>query len=164
MVLNLSLGFQNLTIKASDPRNRVYSLFLADTVHITNDGAACMTDFEKDLESISYTFGDDEDEDDSTRVTKKDTGVPTRGAVLENQLRQNEDKVELETKRKTHQQDLFDKIQREGLARYTRGKNSASENVVAVFKKFESYRAGAPFPKNAANLKVILFCIWKVLY
>ncbi len=160
MILNLSLGFQNLTCKASDPRNRVYALFLADSVHITKDGAVCLTDFEKDLESISYTFGDDDEEDDdSTKVSKKETILPTRGAILENQLRQNEDKADQENKRRTHQQDLFDKIQRDGLARYTKGKDSTVEDVVAVFKKFESYRAGTPFPKNVANLKVyFIYC------
>lgn len=159
MIINLTLGFQNLSNKSSDHRNRTYSLFLGDTVQITKDGPVLLTNYDKALESISYNDGEDE-EDDSTRVAKKESVLPTRGAILENQLRKNEDKAELDNKRKSHQQELFEKRQQDGLARWAGRKDAAAAEKELVFKKFESYRTGVPLPRNVGSLKVWLFCLF----
>ncbi|KAJ3359746.1 FACT complex subunit spt16 [Kappamyces sp. JEL0680] len=150
MVINLTLGFQNLDNQSSDSRNRVYALLLGDTVQITDAGAVLLTDYDKALDSITYTFG--EDEDDETKVVEQT--LPKRGAILDSQLRNSDSRAELENKRRLHQQELFDKRQADGLSRWSGGKDESAQHNTVVFKKFESYRKDVPLPRNVGSLKV----------
>eukprot|EP00842_Homolaphlyctis_polyrhiza_P000747 jgi/Hompol1/1673/HPOL_002486-RA len=59
MTLNLAIGFQGLeNPKATSNKNKTYALFLADTVCVTPNGAIIFEDADKDLDAISYTFGE----------------------------------------------------------------------------------------------------------
>ncbi|KAI8060590.1 FACT complex subunit-domain-containing protein [Gongronella butleri] len=84
MVFNLALGFENLENKdASDPKAKIYALYLVDTVRVTNDLPVVLTDSTKRLGDISFFFGDDNadeqevkdemdiDDDDDVVETKK---------------------------------------------------------------------------------------------
>lgn len=108
-----------------------------------------LTDADTSLEVISYTFG--EEEDDETKVQGR---TARRGAVIENQLRGNEDRAEMETRRRDHQKQLMDKLQEEGLAKYSNRTESEAATRKAVFKKFECYRKDVPLPRVVANLQV----------
>lgn len=149
MILNVTLGFFNLENNSKDPRNKIYALFLGDTIQVTPNGAVLLTDYEKDLAAITYTFGEDEDEEDTKILIK----LPKRGTAVDSQ-RKSDDRVGGESKRKLHQAELFEKIQSEGIARYAGDAEGSSEKTVAVFKKFESYRKDMPLPKNVSQLKV----------
>ena len=64
MILNLSLGFSNLQVKnAKDVKSKVYALILADTIQMTSNTPLVLTHCDKELSSISYMMGD-QDEDD----------------------------------------------------------------------------------------------------
>ena len=59
MVFNLTVGFQNLEIPdESDPKKKVYSLLLGDTVVIEEGAAKVLTEsVASDLDSIIYNLG-----------------------------------------------------------------------------------------------------------
>jgi nucleosome binding factor SPN SPT16 subunit len=57
MLLNLTVGFQNLKISSSDPKGGVYSLFLGDTIQVTNAEPVVFTEADKALSSISFVLG-----------------------------------------------------------------------------------------------------------
>jgi nucleosome binding factor SPN SPT16 subunit len=124
---------------------------LGDTIRITQQGAVLLTEFDKAVESITYTFNDDEDDD--TKIVEQ---LPKRGAILENQLRNTENRADVENRRKNHQEDLFDKRQSEGIARWSGGKDAGVAKQIAVFRKFESYRRDVPLPRNVGTLKVLI--------
>jgi nucleosome binding factor SPN SPT16 subunit len=115
---------------------------------VTDGEPDFLTRVETDLSIISYTFGDDED--DETKVAPL---APRRGAILESQLRNNEDKAELESKRRDHQKEIFDALQKAGLEKFAKGAESSVEKKKAVFKKFEAYRKDAALPKMVSTLK-----------
>lgn len=154
MILNVTLGFQNLENQSNDSKNKVYSLFLGDTVQVTQSDPIILTEADKQLSVISYTFGDEDEEDDATKITE----LPRkRGAILESQLRSNEDRAENEAKRKAHQKSLHEKRLKDGLARFSETQDSGVEKQKLAFKKFESYRKDAPLPPNVSELKVVSF-------
>ncbi|KAJ3276374.1 FACT complex subunit spt16 [Terramyces sp. JEL0728] len=151
MVLNLVIGFQNLENKSSDPKNKVYSLLLGDTVQVTDDEPTILTEVDKDLSVISYTFGEEDDEETKiVEVTSK------RGAILDSQLRKNESREDSLNKRAAHQKALAEKRHQEGLARYSGGKDGASEKQEVTFKKFESYRKETLIPKTNSDLRIVV--------
>jgi nucleosome binding factor SPN SPT16 subunit len=135
MILNIAIGFQNLTLDGVEGKNNIYSLFIADTVHIRDDEVIVLTEAEKELSTISYSFGDDDEEEEKEIIGKR------RGAILESQLRNNEDRAERDARRKEHQKRLSEQRHKEGLERFVDG-TEKKEKVKAVFKKFESYRPG----------------------
>ncbi|KAL6523412.1 FACT complex subunit spt16 [Orobanche gracilis] len=64
MVFNVSLGLQNLQVKTSNPKRQNFSLLLADTVIVKDNGhdiatGVCL----KTFEDVSYSFNEDEEED-----------------------------------------------------------------------------------------------------
>ncbi|KAJ3000085.1 FACT complex subunit spt16 [Globomyces sp. JEL0801] len=151
MIMNFGIGFQNIENSSTDPRNKVYSLWLADTIQITDTGVVVLTDVEKELSKISYTSADDEEEEEKAVIT-----LPKRGAILESQLRNNEDRADNTNKRKMHQKALIEKRMAEGLAKYSESGDGKAEKELAVFKKFESYRKDAYLPKTIGDLKIIV--------
>nr|GEX00042.1 FACT complex subunit SPT16-like [Tanacetum cinerariifolium] len=57
MVLNVSLGFQNLQSKSSEAKSQNYALLLADTVLVTEIGCKVVTSFStKAYEDVAYSF------------------------------------------------------------------------------------------------------------
>ena len=149
MVLNLAIGFEKVPM--SDSKD-VYAIFLADTVRIKEDSCQVLTDVDKDLGSISYTFGDDEDEEELS-----DNGG-RRGAILATKRRSALQQVDAEElqKRKEHQKKLANERQEAGLAKYSgKGDRTESEKK-AVFKKFESYRKEAQLPDYVGDLRIHL--------
>ncbi|KAJ1332209.1 hypothetical protein BSLG_008871 [Batrachochytrium salamandrivorans] len=86
MTFNLAIGFQNLVnSKSKDVKGKLYSLYLADTIQITNSAAVVLSEVDKDLGSISYAFGNDSDEDEAKVV--KHLPKSRGGAVIESKLR-----------------------------------------------------------------------------
>ncbi|KAK6094527.1 FACT complex subunit spt16 [Batrachochytrium dendrobatidis] len=155
MTFNLSIGFQGLVNpKSKDSKGKLYSLYLADTVQITNGTALVLSEIEKDLGSISYAFGDDE-EDDEVKIVEN---LPkTRGgAVIESKLRHESDRATAEQRRRLHQKQLAQSRQEEGLSRYSENKDDKLKVQQAVFRKFESYRKDSQLPRNINELKILV--------
>jgi nucleosome binding factor SPN SPT16 subunit len=57
MTLNVTIGFSNIQNESSDPKNKNYSLFIGDTIQVTDDAPVLLTKVDKNLSVISYTFG-----------------------------------------------------------------------------------------------------------
>ncbi|KAF3657988.1 FACT complex subunit SPT16 [Capsicum annuum] len=74
MVFNVSLGFHNLQAETTAEKSRNFSLLLADTVIVSNEGHEVVTHLStKALKDVAYSFNEDEEEEevnvktDSTR-------------------------------------------------------------------------------------------------
>ncbi|KAJ1339694.1 hypothetical protein BSLG_005727 [Batrachochytrium salamandrivorans] len=143
-------GFVDSSTQKQRFKEKLYSLYLADTVQITNGTALVLSENRKDLGSISYAFGDDE-EDDEVKIVEN---LPkTRGgAVIESKLRHESDRATAEQRRRLHQQ-LAQSRQEEGLSRYSENKDDKLKVQQAVFRKFESYRKDSQLPRNINELK-----------
>ncbi|KAJ3025663.1 UNVERIFIED_CONTAM: FACT complex subunit spt16 [Siphonaria sp. JEL0065] len=155
MTVNLSLGFQNIVNTESDgkdPRNKVYSLLLADTVRITKDEPVYLTIYDRDFKDISWEMNDEDDEPaaDSKKSAAK---IPT--AVLKTKLRNDEDEMTNEQRRTLHQKELADARHAEGLARYSEG-GAAKALEKAAFRKFECYRKETLLPKAVEQLRIVV--------
>ena len=121
---------------------------------LVHDTPEILTAADKSLEVISYTFGDEEsDQDDETKVVGRNA---RRGALIENQLRGGENRAETESKRRDHQKELMDALQQSGLEKYSNRAESETAARKAVFKKFECYRKDVPLPRVVANLQVTI--------
>ncbi|KAI8915126.1 FACT complex subunit-domain-containing protein [Entophlyctis helioformis] len=154
MIINLAIGFQGLeNTKASDARGKTYALFLADTVQVTNDAAVVLTEVSKDLGSISYTFGDDED---SVKEKVVEVLPKKRGAVIESKLRDESDRATSEQKRRLHQKQLAKQRHDEGISRFSDGKDGKQQVKKAIFSKFDSYKKESQLPSNISEMRIII--------
>ncbi|XP_009615496.1 FACT complex subunit SPT16-like [Nicotiana tomentosiformis] len=69
MVFNVSLGFQNLQTETSKEKSRNFSLLLADTIIVTNDGREVVTQLSsKALKDVAYSFNEEEEEEEEVKV------------------------------------------------------------------------------------------------
>lgn len=184
MVFNVILGFQNLVIadseKNKDPRARVYSLLLADTVLVgAGDSATVLTDAAPSAaKEISYFFKDKDDDDDEDEVkavsskaaAKELAARPERkvtrnsGVILKSKLR-NEgagDEVTADQRRREHQQQLAQQVQAAGAARFAAkgdGDDSATGGKAAqarIVRKFESYKKEGQLPREVKECRIVV--------
>ncbi|KAL2914305.1 FACT complex subunit spt16 [Polyrhizophydium stewartii] len=154
MTLNLAIGFQSLeNPQASDSKNKVYALYLADTILVTAGRAEVLTEVEKELDAITYTFGD---EDDGQNEKLAEPLPKKRGAVIDSKLRDESDRLNAEQKRRMHQKQLAHARQEDGLARYSDGKDGRQQARQSVFRKFESYRKENQLPRNVGELRILV--------
>ncbi|KAH6562888.1 hypothetical protein BASA62_008889 [Batrachochytrium salamandrivorans] len=155
MTFNLAIGFQNLVnSKSKDVKGKLYSLYLADTIQITNSAAVVLSEVDKDLGSISYAFGNDSDEDEAKVV--KHLPKSRGGAVIESKLRHESDRATTEQRRKLHQKELAQSRQNEGLSRYSENKDGKQKVQQAVVRRFESYRKESQLPRNIGELRILV--------
>ncbi|KAI9352706.1 FACT complex subunit-domain-containing protein [Obelidium mucronatum] len=155
MTINLSLGFQNIENTESngkDPRNKVYSLLLADTVRVTKAEPVYLTNYDRDFKDISWEMND---EDDEPAVDNKKSAAKIPTAVLKTKLRNDEDEMTNEQRRTLHQKELADARHAEGLARYSEG-GAAKALEKAAFRKFECYRKETLLPKAVEQLRIVV--------
>ncbi|ORY48261.1 SPT16-domain-containing protein [Rhizoclosmatium globosum] len=147
MTVNLSLGFQNIENTDSDgkdPRNKIYSLLLADTIRITKEAPVFLTNFDRDFKDISWEMNDEDEEPVAEK--KSSTKVPT--AVLKTKLRNDEDEMTNEQRRALHQKELAE-------ARHAEG-GAAKALEKAAFRKFECYRKETLLPKAVEQLRIVV--------
>ncbi|KAJ3168124.1 FACT complex subunit spt16 [Irineochytrium annulatum] len=160
MVVNLSLGFQNLeNPETKDSRNKVYSLLVSDVIHITSDGPKTLTEFDKDFKEISWEMNDDEEEEafvENGGDGKKGRGAaigksPAKAAKAKPKWDPDESN---EAKRARHQKELAAQRNEEGRQRFVEGKDAGKALEKATFKKFECYRKENNLPKNVEQLRI----------
>ncbi|KAJ3410484.1 FACT complex subunit spt16 [Chytridiales sp. JEL 0842] len=159
MIINLSLGFQNLENtedKTGNSRNKVYSLLIADTVRVTKDAPLILSQFDKEFKDISWEMND-EDED---QAVKKEKAAARNGnsALLKTKLRGDDREEELtnEQRRAQHQKQLADERNKEGLARFSEGADPAKALERATFRKFECYKKESLLPKVVDQLRIVV--------
>ncbi|KAJ3071143.1 FACT complex subunit spt16 [Podochytrium sp. JEL0797] len=155
MTLNVSVGFHNLENTESsnkDPRNKIYSMLLADTIRLTKEAPVYLTNYDRDFKDISWEMNDSDEEvvvDTKKAVAK----IPT--AVLKSKLRNDEGEMTNEQRRSLHQKELADQRHAEGLARFSEG-GAAKELEKAAFRKFECYRKETLLPKAVEQLRIVV--------
>ncbi|CAL1704256.1 unnamed protein product [Somion occarium] len=170
MVLNLALGFQDL-----EEDGKKYALHLVDTVHVTGDDkAVCLTTGVKSIKDTMF-FLNQEPEDNvkaskpakKVRTTKQGANgnvSPVKnktagGKVLRNKTRgsAHEEQVQSAIARiAEHQRDLHERLQQEGLARFSEGGGGVGGKEGKGWKRFQSYKGEAALPKEVENLRVLV--------
>ncbi|KAL8545355.1 hypothetical protein ACS0TY_005507 [Phlomoides rotata] len=102
MAFNVSLGFQNLESKTSNSKSHNFSLLLADTVIVKEDGREVATlACSKAIKDIAYSFKEDEEE-----VPKvKRESIP-KDLFSKATLRSDNGEISKEELRKQHQAEL----------------------------------------------------------
>ncbi|KAI8834781.1 FACT complex subunit SPT16 N-terminal lobe domain-containing protein [Chytriomyces cf. hyalinus JEL632] len=154
MTVNLSVGFHNIDnsdSQSKDPRNKTYSLLLADTIRITKDAPVFLTEFDRDFKDISWEMNEDEDE--IVAETKSAPKLPT--AVLKSKLRNEDEEMTNEQRRALHQKELADQRQADGLQRFAEG-GGAKSLEKAQFRKFECYRKETLLPRSVDQLRIMV--------
>ncbi|AAS53040.2 AER360Cp [Eremothecium gossypii ATCC 10895] len=156
---NISLGFNNLK---DSKTGASYALQLADTVQLTSGGPKVLTNYTKSRSQISFYFNN---EDDGTTKVKseesKTASIPTKpdpkSKILRSKLR-GESRAEDDEKeqiRKENQRKLHEKLQREGLLRFTdTDAADKDQKPVVHFKKYESYVRETQIPNTVRDLRI----------
>ncbi|XP_059313362.1 FACT complex subunit SPT16-like [Lycium ferocissimum] len=106
MVFNVSLGFHNLQNETNKEKSRNFSLLLADTVIVTNDGSDVVTHLSsKALKDVAYSFNEEEEEqEEELQVKAKSIGRDTM--YSKTTLRSDNHEISREEKRRLHQEEL----------------------------------------------------------
>lgn len=158
---NVAVGFNGLTDSKS---GTTYALLLADTVQITSDEtpvAKILTTTTKTRAQISFFFNNEEEDKD-----KKKPAIPVNSSaqdrnskILRTKLRgdargESED-AQKEQIRKENQRKLHEKLQKDGLLKYTKADSSVSgKELRPYFKKYESYVHESQIPNNVRDLRI----------
>ncbi|TPX50526.1 hypothetical protein SeMB42_g00678 [Synchytrium endobioticum] len=157
MVLNLSVGFEKLESDLSDKQNKIYALFLADTVLITTEGCQLLTDMNKELKDINFNLRDDPAKENG-RASITSPKQQKNSKVVSSKLR-NDDRGDDQTddvKKRDHQRVLSVKVQQAGLERFAEGDTGDKKAERATFRKYETYRNNAAMPPDVKNLQIVV--------
>ncbi|CAI9770205.1 unnamed protein product [Fraxinus pennsylvanica] len=105
MIFNVSIGFQNLQTGTSNPKSQKFSLLLADTVIVTDNGREVATSVSsKAVKDVAYSFNEDEEEEELPKV-KSDSNVKDT-LFSKATLRSDNGELSKEELRKQHQAEL----------------------------------------------------------
>lgn len=104
MTFNVSLGFQNLQSKSSNPKSQNFSLLLADTVIAVENGRYVATSVSsKALKDVAYSFNEDEEEEVQPKAKM---GHDAKDVFSKATLRSDNGEISKEELRKQHQAEL----------------------------------------------------------
>lgn len=147
-----------------------YALHLVDTVHIGADKTVCLTSGIKAIKDTMFYLNQDE-EVKASKPSKKapaaksgTNGNPppmknktAGGKVLRNKTRSaaQEEQVQSAVARiAEHQRELHERLQTEGLARFSEGGGGLGGKEGKGWKRFLSYKGEAALPREVENLRV----------
>ncbi|KAI0080592.1 FACT complex subunit SPT16 [Panus rudis PR-1116 ss-1] len=166
MVFNLALGFSGL-----EEDGKKYALHLVDTVQVTgSDKAVTLTTGVKSVKDTMF-FLNQEDEEASkpskkpptTKIGANGNASPLKnktagGKVLRNKTRSaaHEEVANTVAKIAEHQRELHEKLQQEGLARFSGGGGGTSGKEGKGWKRFQSYKGEAALPREVENLRIFV--------
>ncbi|KAI3823750.1 hypothetical protein L1987_05191 [Smallanthus sonchifolius] len=123
MVLNVSLGFQNMQTKSSKAKSQNYALLIADTVVVTATGHEVVTSLSsKAFKDIAYSFNDgeeEEEEDERPQVKVESNSKAT--------LRSDNHEMSKEELRRQHQAKLAREKNEETAQRLAGGKSATGD-------------------------------------
>eukprot|EP00475_Leptophrys_vorax_P036961 TRINITY_DN6319_c0_g1_i1.p2 TRINITY_DN6319_c0_g1~~TRINITY_DN6319_c0_g1_i1.p2 ORF type:complete len:680 (-),score=232.40 TRINITY_DN6319_c0_g1_i1:5681-7720(-) len=157
MVFNLAVGFEKLERKGSvkEEKNRVYALFIADTVLVTAKEAVVLTKSSIDFSEISYQMeGDDVvDLNEAAMIASKqyegDFGPRTRGS-RKNRV-QDEEASAAALKRKQDQKALAKKKREEAIKQFTSSQlNRHFDSKRERSGVISSYKDASKFPDDCS--------------
>ncbi|GAB6025748.1 splicing associated factor Dre4 [Chamberlinius hualienensis] len=153
MVFSVNVGFHPLTnADASDDHSKKYALFVGDMVLVNEDQpATILTNSRKKLKQIGIFLKEEEDEEEEKESeeeqinirTKMHLGRGRRNAVMDTKLRAEQS---AEEKRKQHQKELAESMNREAKARLAMQQSGQKEERVR--KSNVSYKSANMIPKE----------------
>lgn len=158
MVFSVNIGFAGLQKKGAEKVEN-YALFIGDTV-IVNEGSPCtvITNNKKKLKNIAIVLKDDDDEeeeeDEPEPAAKEEPMVRggRRTAILDSKLRTEQS---AEEKRKLHQKELAEQLNKEAKARLAEQTGIQKEEKVR--KSNISYKSAGQLPKEPELKELKLF-------
>ncbi|CAI2162795.1 3619_t:CDS:10 [Funneliformis geosporum] len=165
MVFNLFIGFQNLeNPKATDEKGKIYSLWIIDTIRVSNETATLLTEGNRKLDNMAFSFQDGPESDQESKKENKRSAqkveskrsAARKSTILKSKFRSEDKDEDSEQKRKDHQAELAKQKQAEGLARFGDGIDHQTSQREAVFRKFESYKRDTALPKEVKDLKIVV--------
>ncbi|CAG8556371.1 17349_t:CDS:10, partial [Funneliformis caledonium] len=165
MVFNLFIGFQNLeNPKATDEKGKIYSLWIIDTIRVSNETATLLTEGNRKLDNMAFSFQDGPESDQESKKENKRSAqkveskrtATRKSTILKSKFRSEDKDEDSEQKRKDHQAELAKQKQAEGLARFGDGIDHQTSQREAVFRKFESYKRDTALPKEVKDLKIVV--------
>ncbi|OLY78204.1 FACT complex subunit spt16, partial [Smittium mucronatum] len=167
MIICLSVGLQKLVNEdSSDQKNKIYALQLSDVFEITSTGSKQITDCSTQINDVCFYFNDEDEESKSQKSSsKKDrnsSSQPVRStrktAILASKFRsENAEENESQlAKRRKHQKELSDKLNAEGLRRFSGVDGDGDEVEKNTLTKFESYKRETAIPREVNRLQIIV--------
>ncbi|CAL1278690.1 unnamed protein product [Larinioides sclopetarius] len=148
MIFSINIGFSPLQKKGSDDKEaETYALFIGDTV-LVNEGASCsiLTNNKKKLKNIAIVLKDEEEEEEEEPLVPQEETLgrgARRTAILDSKLRTEQS---AEEKRKAHQKELAEQLNREARARLA--EQTGVEKEEKVRKSNVSYKSIGQLPKE----------------
>jgi len=165
MVFNIAIGFSELKNEAAtDAEGKIYALFIADTVLVQKDKPPeVLTLSKKKLKNIAIVLKDSENEDEEEEVNHKTNDSPIkadiinssrgkRTTILDSKLRNEQSQEE---KRKLHQKELAQQLNKEAFARLS--KASAGTKEAKVRKSNVSYKNFSQVPREREIKELKIF-------
>lgn len=155
---NISFGFNNLK---DSKTGKSYALQQGDTVFLSNTELGepiILTNCSKSKAQISFYFNNEEDENEKSKP-KKPVKPEPNSKILKTKLRgdargdsQDNQKEQI---RKENQRKLHEKLQKNGLLRFTAADaNDTGSEPRQYFKKYESYVRDSQIPTNVRDLRI----------
>jgi nucleosome binding factor SPN SPT16 subunit len=148
-----------------------YALQLTDTICIGQERSTLLTEGTKSPKDTLFFLNDDDEMEEKKErkapAVSRANGSPAKKTagtkVLRNQSRraaQDEVHQTAATKLREHQKELREKLQEEGLRRYSEEGAGTGTREGKTWKKFQSYKGEAALPPEVDRLRVspILIC------
>ncbi|GLB35147.1 putative fact complex subunit spt16 [Lyophyllum shimeji] len=164
MILNLGLGFTDLV----DSTGKKYSLHLVDTIRVGADKSVLLTEGARSTKDTLFFLTPESEEEKPKKernlpVVPRANGSPqkkTAGTkVLRTQTRRAaRDEVHLTAAARLaeHQRELHERLQAEGLQRYSEGGGAGAGKEGKGWKKFQSYKGEAALPPEVERLRIFV--------
>ncbi|CCE61654.1 hypothetical protein TPHA_0A05800 [Tetrapisispora phaffii CBS 4417] len=156
---NISFGFNNLTDSKTE---QSYALQIADTVQIPeiSDTPQFVTDYTKARSHISFYFNNEEDEKPKPKASSNISIKPEANSKilrtkLRGEARADSNENQKEQIRKENQKKLHERLQKDGLLRFSEADalDTGSEPR-QFFKKYESFVRESQLPSNVRDLRI----------
>ncbi|XP_065852124.1 FACT complex subunit SPT16-like [Euphorbia lathyris] len=127
MVFNVSLGFQNLQIETKNPRTKIYSMLIADTVIVCEKIPETVTSkCSKALKDVLYSFNEDDEEEDRPKTRTESKRV--KATLSKATLRSDNQETSKEELRRQHQAELARQKNEETARRLAGGGSGGLDN------------------------------------
>lgn len=161
MTLCISIGFTDIADPdAKEKKDRLYSLIITDTVRVGESGPHVFTkDAGIDLDSVSFYFGDEEEEEKPKRTKNepyKSSAIASKNITKTKLRAERPSQINdgAEARRREHQRELAAKKTKEGLERFAGTQGDQNGVTQKNFKRFESYKRDTQLPSRVKDLAV----------
>lgn len=155
---NISCGFNNLK---DSKTGKIYALQQADTVFLSNTELGepiLLTNCAKSKAQISFYFNNEEEENEKPKPRKPVKPEPNSKILktkLRGDARGDSEENQKEQIRKENQRKLHEKLQKNGLLRFSAADaNDTGNEPQQYFKKYESYVRDSQIPTNVRDLRI----------